>query len=74
MTIKVRADELLHLTVDDIGDEEFFELADPENETEEHIAHLRWELTTCCRIGPALTTSSVQKTMRKGSVAGGGRR
>jgi len=41
MTITVYADELLRLTVDDIGDEEFFEIKDRENETEEHVAHLR---------------------------------
>ncbi|KIW39691.1 uncharacterized protein PV06_08281 [Exophiala oligosperma] len=41
MTITVYADELLRLTVDDIGDEQFFEIKDRENETEEHIAHLR---------------------------------
>lgn len=41
MTITVYADELLRLTVDDIGDEEFLEIKDPENETEEHLAHLR---------------------------------
>ncbi|KAK5400771.1 hypothetical protein LTR06_011263 [Exophiala xenobiotica] len=41
MTITVYADEFLRLTVDDIGDEEFFEIKDRENETEEHLAHLR---------------------------------
>ncbi|KIW36304.1 uncharacterized protein PV06_11443 [Exophiala oligosperma] len=41
MTITVYADELLRLTVDDIGDEQFFEIKDQENETEEHVAHLR---------------------------------
>ncbi|KAK5215015.1 hypothetical protein LTR72_011898 [Exophiala xenobiotica] len=41
MTITVYADELLRLTVDDIGDEQFFEIKDRENETEEHLAHLR---------------------------------
>ncbi|KAK5312201.1 hypothetical protein LTR93_011416 [Exophiala xenobiotica] len=41
MTLTVYADEFLRLTVDDIGDEEFFEIKDRENETEEHVAHLR---------------------------------
>ncbi|KAK6362446.1 hypothetical protein LTS17_012856 [Exophiala oligosperma] len=41
MTITVYADELLRLTVDDIGDEDFFDIKDRENETEEHVAHLR---------------------------------
>ncbi|KAK5215031.1 hypothetical protein LTR72_011884 [Exophiala xenobiotica] len=41
MTITLYADELIRLTVDDIGDEEFFDIKDRENETEEHLAHLR---------------------------------
>ncbi|KAK5441432.1 hypothetical protein LTS15_011264 [Exophiala xenobiotica] len=46
MTITVSADELLRLTVDDIGDEELFDIKDRENETEEHLAHLRYLPTT----------------------------
>jgi len=41
MTIKVYANDLLGLTMDAVGDEDFFELKDPENETEEHLVHLR---------------------------------
>lgn len=41
MTITVYADELLRLNVDDIGDEDLFDLKDPENWTEEHAAHFR---------------------------------
>ena len=41
MKITVYADELLRLTVDDIGDEQFFDIKDQENATEEHVAHLR---------------------------------
>ncbi|KIW37304.1 uncharacterized protein PV06_10644 [Exophiala oligosperma] len=41
MTITVYADELLRLNVDDIGDEDLFDLKDPENWTEEHTAHFR---------------------------------
>ncbi|KIW24857.1 uncharacterized protein PV07_10545 [Cladophialophora immunda] len=41
MTIEVYADELLRLTVKDIGDEVLIEIKDPENQTEKHLAHLR---------------------------------
>ncbi|KIW24852.1 uncharacterized protein PV07_10540 [Cladophialophora immunda] len=41
MTIEVYAHELLRLTVDDLGDEILVGIKDPENQTEEHLAHLR---------------------------------
>ncbi|KAK7930938.1 hypothetical protein LTR80_011774 [Exophiala xenobiotica] len=41
MTIEVYTHDLLRMTVEDLGDEEFIDIKDPENETEEHLAHLR---------------------------------
>ncbi|KAK5400006.1 hypothetical protein LTR06_011333 [Exophiala xenobiotica] len=40
MTIEVYTHEVLRMTVEELGDEEVIDNKDPENETEEHLAHV----------------------------------